>query len=181
MNDCRNGVSEAKKWTVRYGVIDAARSYFRLGMVRLLAATTQCLFAGEKGNRLDDVAPHLFQYDVSGQVAELIVGPGKDNDCGILFDSTVGFEVVRRHFRRFLVVRRARDMKKVLFRFYDPRVLRAFLPACTDAELSEFFGPIAAFHCEGDDPGTVQTYAMEGGMLRVKERDWKTFNGQQFQ
>lgn len=34
-------------------------------------------------------------------------------------------------------------------------MLRLFLPTCDPFETAEFFGPIAAFLMEGDDPGTL--------------------------
>jgi hypothetical protein len=37
----------------------------------------------------------------------------------------------------------------MLFRYYDPRVLRAFLPTCTLEEANTFFGPVDAFVAEG--------------------------------
>src|SRR5947209_7089547 len=46
-----------------------------------------------------------------------------------------------KHFRHFLLVE-TEDGKLLYFRFYDPRVLRAFLPTCNSDESSEFFGPI---------------------------------------
>ena len=140
---------EAQHETV-FAILDAARDYMRIGIARLLVGTAQSLFEGPKGQRLDDVAPYLVCCDTLGQVAELILAPDKEGECGIVLDSQVDFASTRRHLRRFLVVRRARDMKKVLFRFYDPRVLRVFLPVCTETELLDFFGPITAFHCQGD-------------------------------
>ena len=43
---------------------------------------------------------------------------------------------------------------QVYFRFYDPRVLREFLPTTTHAELLHFFGPVQEWLTEGSDPAT---------------------------
>jgi hypothetical protein len=51
-----------------------------------------------------------------------------------------------------LLVERERDGKLLYFRFYDPRVLRRFLPTCDAEQLRQLFGPIDAFVMEGDDP-----------------------------
>ena len=48
--------------------------------------------------------------------------------------------------------------QKVLFRFYDPRVLRVFLPGCTPKESAQFFGPIKRYFFEGEDPSEVLEY-----------------------
>ena len=50
------------------------------------------------------------------------------------------------------------EHKKVLFRFYDPRVLRVFLPTCTPKEVLEFFGPIKRYVLEGEEPTVILQY-----------------------
>jgi hypothetical protein len=46
------------------------------------------------------------------------------------------------------------DDRWLYFRFYDPRVLRVIIPACTPEESANFFGPISRFVMEGDDLDT---------------------------
>jgi hypothetical protein len=58
---------------------------------------------------------------------------------------------LRTHFRKFLIVKLP-DGKKANFRYYDPRVLRLFLPTCTADEVAQFFGPVKQFLIESDDP-----------------------------
>ena len=48
---------------------------------------------------------------------------------------------MRRHLRRFLLVKNEAGAR-CRFRFYDQRVLRAFLPSCTPEETVHFFGPL---------------------------------------
>jgi hypothetical protein len=43
------------------------------------------------------------------------------------------------------------DGKIVYFRFYDPRVLRAYLTTCTDDEIRTFFGPVHRLVMEEED------------------------------
>ena len=56
----------------------------------------------------------------------------------------VDLEIMRKHFRSFLLVEPP-EGGRVYFRYYDPRVLKRFLPTCTEVQLREFFGPISAF------------------------------------
>jgi hypothetical protein len=58
---------------------------------------------------------------------------------------------VRRHFRKLLYVKEEDTRKEMFFRFYDPRVLRAFLPSCTARQLDEIFGEIDVFVAEGEE------------------------------
>ena len=37
------------------------------------------------------------------------------------------------------------------FRFYDPRVLRIYLPTCNESELQTVFGPVNHFYVEGKE------------------------------
>ena len=39
--------------------------------------------------------------------------------------------------------------EEVYFRFYDPRVLRVFLPTCSVRQKAELFGEIRSFLLEG--------------------------------
>ncbi len=45
--------------------------------------------------------------------------------------------------------------KSLLFRFYDPRALRVFLPTCSAQEVRQFFGPVASFHVEDESPESL--------------------------
>lgn len=76
-------------------------------------------------------------------------------------------ETLRRHFRRLLHVR-SEDGEKLYFRYYDPRVLRLYLPSCTSVELKEVFGPVGRFVLEGPE-GQVMAYERGGRRIEVLE------------
>jgi hypothetical protein len=61
----------------------------------------------------------------------------------------------------------ARDEKgrKLMFRYYDPRVLRAYLPTCLPGELRMMFGPVNVYLVPGDDPETVILFRFDGTHL----------------
>lgn len=150
---------------MHFAILDAARDYMRIGLARTVSPEFDCLFSGEKGHRLDHVAPHLFVCDKLGVVAHATLSGIEPGDVGLLLESDADFQAVRRHLRRFLIVLRERDRRRIYFRYYDPRVLRAFLPACTPGDLERFFGPIAAIHCQGETPGEVCSYRLRNGAL----------------
>jgi hypothetical protein len=58
----------------------------------------------------------------------------------------------------------------LIFRYYDPRVLRVYLPTCWPAEVSTFFGPVSAFITGGDDPGEILEFRNERGTLASAAR-----------
>jgi hypothetical protein len=53
----------------------------------------------------------------------------------------------------------------MVFRYYDPRVLRAYLPTCSIGELRTVFGPIECFWMEDKSPGTALEFRLDQGRL----------------
>ncbi len=78
--------------------------------------------------------------------------------------SDVSFGDLHRHFRHFLIVK-DESGRKLYFRFYDPRVLRVFLPTCTKTQLREFFGPVEVFVLEDENPTNALVFSLEDGVL----------------
>ncbi|HEY2399507.1 MAG TPA: S1 RNA-binding domain-containing protein, partial [Steroidobacteraceae bacterium] len=58
--------------------------------------------------------------------------------------------------------------KRLLFRFYDPRVLRPFLPSCEAGQMREMFGPVEHFAVEANGIDG-QLRASELGRDRVED------------
>ena len=88
-----------------------------------------CLFAGELSPELSRVAPYLIQLEPEDRLTKLLLDQGWGNSWGIYLRSDASLETLRRHFRSFLRVSDEAG-RKLLFRYYDPRVLRVFLPTC---------------------------------------------------
>jgi hypothetical protein len=76
------------------------------------------------------------------------VSAGWGNSWGIFVETAVSLRELKDHFRRLLFVTRENDNESMYFRFYDPRVLRAFLPLCTLRQGAMLFGPIDKFIVE---------------------------------
>jgi hypothetical protein len=79
-----------------------------------------------------------------------------------------GFKQLRRHLRQFLRVR-SEDGRKLIFRYYDPRILRVYLPTCRANELEMFFGPVDSFVTESEEPEQMLEFRLEGLQL-VEEK-----------
>lgn len=100
----------------------------------------------------------------------------------MFFFSDAKLKDLRKHFRKFLEVKRESGAKLV-FRYYDPRVLRVYLPTCTPEERALVFGPVAEFLVEGHDPATLLRFAPEGeadggggsGKLVIRDAQWQAF------
>ncbi len=144
----------------QYVLMDAAQDKLVLAFLTQGKADWRSLYEGDTAYRLAPQAPYLVAVPESADWVEELLNKGWGRSWFVLLYSAASIEEVRRHLRRFLYVQDAQG-KQLYFRFYDPRVLRAFLPACTSSELSEFFGPIRQFVTEGDEPDELCVLRLE--------------------
>jgi hypothetical protein len=151
-----------------YAVLDAARSRRVLRLVRERGVSARILYEGPVAPDIAEVAPYLVPAAPGSGLAEEIVGLGWGDAWGVFCASAAGPDELRRHLRRFLTVR-TEKRKSLLFRFYDPRILRVYLPTCTSAELKTFFGPVERFVCEGEDPQVALVHRRAGEQLRAEQ------------
>lgn len=117
------------------------------------------LFSGTAKEQYWQVAPYLFQVDP--ELLEWTVAKLWKEPWGIFAITKATFEELRVHFKKFLLVQLP-DGKVWFFRYYDPRILKAYLPVCEPWELQKFFGPIRAFAIAGGEeekPTIVQGLA----------------------
>lgn len=130
-----------------YGILDAARDDAVLPWIRSARVPSACLYDGWQAQELLDVAPYLVALDDPAALRDLVTRCW-GRAWGVFLASGAELAELRRHLRRSLRVR-VEGAGRMLFRYYDPRVLRAFLPTCTLAEANAFFGPIDAWWTEG--------------------------------
>jgi hypothetical protein len=137
-----------------YAILDAARDPKVIAVLRNSNEKYQSLYEGLNGEVLALCAPYLVELPSKSLLIETLVREGWGKSWGICLLSEAGFKETRRHFRHFLMVK-TEDGRDLYFRFYDPRVLRVFLPTCTRLEVAEFFGPVTAYFCEDKIPGNL--------------------------
>ena len=61
--------------------------------------------------------------------------------------------------------------QELYFRYYDPRVLRTYLPTCTPDELEQVFGPVLEYALEDEVEETLLRFRFAGGKLTVTRED----------
>ncbi|HLJ91416.1 MAG TPA: DUF4123 domain-containing protein [Candidatus Angelobacter sp.] len=83
------------------------------------------------------LAPYVFRADEA-----LLEWIPKQNS--VLVFAKVSLQELAAHLQFFLMAALP-DRRRWYFRFYDPRILKAYLPSCDLSELSRFYGPIRAF------------------------------------
>lgn len=97
-----------------------------------------------------------------------LLAAGWGHSWGIFLRTDHEFLFLRRHLRALSNVRLPNG-RVAQFRFYDPRVLRSYLPTCTSEELSLVYGPIREFVLEGEDPNLAVRYVLDGRKLLVEQ------------
>ena len=137
-----------------FALLDAARHDMVLPTILQSGLTHRSLYEGWQGEGLSDVAPYLVEVPPDAPFLDAILELGWGDSWGTFLFTTEDFFSVRRHLRRFLKVQ-SEDGKRLLFRFYDPRVLRGYLPTCTPDELAAFMGPISWWVTEGPHGETL--------------------------
>lgn len=144
-----------------FAILDAARDIRILAMLVHHHAECQSLYEGAQGAELAHVAPYLVKLAPDSPLLEPLVKEGWGKSWGVYLTCASDFHEIRRHLRHFLEVRLP-DGEQVYFRFYDPRVMRVFLPTCTAYEADQFLGPIKRYVMEGDEQTELWEFTTMG-------------------
>ena len=123
-----------------------------------------CLYSGYLPPALEIAAPYLVQLEYQDRYTRRILQRGWGDSWGIFLKCDLGLDRLRRHLRQFLVVRDPQG-GRLVFRYYDPRVLRVYLPTCREEELRSVFGPIQCFWSEGQEPKEMLEFRFDRGSL----------------
>lgn len=115
-----------------------------------------------------EVAPYLVQLESGSEFSNWIIEQGWGNHWGIFATSDADFRAMRRHFRTFLIVYDETG-RPLRFRYYDPRVLRTYLPTCNAEELATVFDPVTSYLLEDADPDTMLRFQMASGSVKQKK------------
>ena len=143
-----------------YTVIDACQAPDLIAFSRHeLGQPTRMLFKGTVTSlpEVETFAPFFIPIDVSSSFLENWARYAGKN-AGVLFASSAEPRVIFRHLRSIFVVKDESGQEH-FFRFYDPRVARAFIPSCSAEEVAEFFGPIRTFWIDSEVPNVVERWS----------------------
>ncbi|WP_170319779.1 DUF4123 domain-containing protein [Polyangium spumosum] len=142
-----------------YAILDGARDKRIATLRRTLGERVESLYDGEQGRDLAPFGPFLVELQPGSKAIGALVDAGWGLSWMVFLNTPSLFDELRRHLRRFLVVRMP-DQRIAYFRYYDPRVLRSFLPSCTQEELQDFMGPIRAFLVESASGDELLEFAI---------------------
>ncbi len=140
-----------------YALLDAARDPQVLALLVNSREESQTLYEGPQGEAMADFGPFLVKLPKESAFLETLVHEGWGKSWGVYLTCEEPFKEVRKHFRHFLMVKYP-DGNQVYFRFYDPRVLRVFLPVCNAEETKQIFGPVRSFLLEARKPSLLLNF-----------------------
>jgi hypothetical protein len=151
-----------------YALVDAARSESIYPEIMGTNVVSVCLHRGKRAEELAWVAPYLVHLQPEDPFTHWLLdkGWGKSRACFVLSSATLN--ELNRHFRTYLTVY-DEEGKSYFFRFYDPRVLRTYLPTCNAKEIKTIFGPVGNFMVEGEDPSVLLHFSMAGEALQKEK------------
>ena len=112
-----------------------------------------------------EMAPYLAVLVPNSPFTDWLFGNGWGEHWGIFGSAKGDLPALRKHFRKFLMVYDEAG-KSLYFRYYDPRVLRAYLPTCNPEELKTVFGPVESYLAEDDEPSSGLSFALVNGALQ---------------
>jgi hypothetical protein len=148
-----------------YAIVDGARDPRAHPLVVGSGLPWRCLYDGALAPPLAAAAPYLLQVRWENRAVEELLSHWSDA-WGFFIETPASLDELRKHLRRFLLVL-APDHARMLFRFYDPRVLRGYLPTCTGDELRAWWGPMRHLLVEGDQRNQLFEATLAGSSLQL--------------
>jgi hypothetical protein len=129
-----------------------------------------CLYRGDLEVDMASVAPYLVGMQQGHPFTDWVLTEGWGNHWGIfaVTPHQADMKTMRLHFRKFLMVS-GPDNKPLYFRYYDPRVMRVYLPTCFDEEIEIVFGPILEYIMEDDAPNGLVKFALDADKIRTQK------------
>lgn len=140
-----------------FAILDAARTDEILGKLALGEVEYESLYRGREDEPLFEVSPFLVLCKEKTELLRWLTSEGWGQGMGIFLTSFDSFQNLFKHFQRFLLVQ-VEGGEELYLRYYDPRILRIYLPTCTAEELSLFFGKATRFLAESEDGTSILSF-----------------------
>ena len=147
-----------------FAILDTARDSIIYSRLAESENQKTCLLIGKQARELATVAPYLVELDKDDPFTQWILEQGWGKSWGIFVETETTFKKLRNHVRSFLRVA-DEDGKTLFFRYYDPRVLRVFLPTCDAEQLEKMFGPVDRYCVEGEGGNSLLQFSLRDSKL----------------
>lgn len=153
-----------------FAILDGARDPKIAPLIRQSGLPYECLYRGQLSDPLQAAAPYLVHLEPYAELTQTLLESSWGASWGI-FNVTphnITLRDMQDHFRRLLRVK-DKQGRKLVFRYYDPRVMRVYIPTCTTKEIQQLFGKVSRMVFEDEDSSTAIAYDW------IKERLSRTY------
>ena len=150
----------SSKEIIIYALLDGASSNKIFPMLKQSGLRFDCLYEGKLSYDMQLSAPYLVRLDEDSDFThELLLNNIGNNWCVFFktFKPVTMLSILRLARRNHKIL--TPDNKQLIFRYFDPRILRSYIPSCTIKEANVFFGPIEEIICEGSEPCTIHKFS----------------------
>ena len=151
-----------------YAILDGVMVEDLPGRLYSSDLTYECLLTGDLTPAMIHSAPYFVHLPRDCDLAEWIFTSGFGHFWGIFAHSRASVVNVRTHLRNLMTVY-TEDGNPMMFRYYDPRIFRRFLPTCNGGELKTLFGNIDTFFTESESRESLIRFQIEADKLKQTE------------
>ena len=136
----KNSGTKLRTESLHYALIDlATATELRSIIGKVPPSKALTLFAENTPSKLSMYGPWLVNLSKSPETQEALKTFGDGVAWGYYINSTFEIVSLRQSLRKFNVVLLGDARKEVMFRYWDPRVMRAFLDVATLSQRNKFF------------------------------------------
>lgn len=153
-----------------FALLDAARDIQIYEIIKKLEpGQYHCLFARqliETTPELAAAAPYLVLLEKNAPFTQTIIEKGWGNAWGIFLETPNNLDTdeLRTYLNQLLKLE-GENGQPLYFRYYDPRVLRLYLPLFREIEL---FDKVIRYYLEDADPSAIITFFVVETEIAVK-------------
>lgn len=134
-----------------FGFVDSGWNEDALRYLLTCNATYKSLFHGTVDVKSFGKSGFIVECKKDDSLFHWMTTEAWGKSCCVFFTSRSLLDNLLKHFQKFNRVY-LEDDEVVFFRYYDPRVLRVYLPTCNRKEVETFFGEVITFFAESENP-----------------------------
>lgn len=154
-----------------YAVLDGARDAQIEPLVRSSGLAYECLYNEPLSQDLRAAATYVVELVRDAYFTEQLLQLGWGNNWGVFFIAypPTDLAMVRHNCRKMNIVL-SPSGRRMLFRYFDPRVLNTYLPSCSEDELESIFGDIEVIIAEEKNTAFLNHFQYNAKKIDVTTR-----------